>query len=893
MAGSKDFKLAFGVDVTELVSGLAEAKAAVVEAATGMKESLASVNEAFGLLGEAAVAITGIMAGGAAFKEMVSATVNLNVQSLELGKQFGISATQASVLKVALGETFLTQDQLSAAGARMTRTLNTNEGAFKQLGVSTRDAQGNFRSTLDIMTDVNARLLQFKEGTDRNIEGTKIYGRGWQEVSNILRLTKPAMEEAAATATELNLVVTKEGEAATQRYRSAMVSLKDVFEGIRNTIGEALLPVLSSIGEWFRENGPQAIAVTRAALATLGNVFITVREGIENFVAYVRAGMQDAGIEIGQFAVATQNGLTIAADAFTLVKDTIGGEIQVLITTLLQFAKVAGAALQGDFIGAKAAWDAGTKAVVDVVNANMAKIKVDAKTMAMDWSTAKSQWKEGDDEIAGIDAAFLKTVEKNRTDAANAIKAMEDNIFGQRTATAKSAASATSEGGPDKNLMAKWDAELAQAKLAYEQRSLAQGSFQEYSKQQELEFWEARLATGQAKGGQELTLEKKIADLKLAINKQNFDTQIAGLKEQEAQFSKNADARIGIAKKEAEMIGAAYGTISPQYEAAMKHVTEVERQALEQQRQIADVYAKADQGRQLELIAADEKDLQQKYANHLISVGQLVELETELENKRNEIEAAGIQQRLILAAKENNPVLEAQLNAQLEAAETAHQAKLTQIQQQAAKARQAMEQQAFNLIENSFNSTINELIRGTMTFSNAMRSMLQNIVLGIVDMLAKWAEQWAVTQILNLATAKTSNVGAIASQAAVAGAAGTASFAGAPWPVDIGAPAFGASMFANAMSYAAAAASAAGGYDIPSGVSPVTQLHPREMVLPEQLANVVRGMAANGGGGGGDTHFHAHINALDTADVKKFMSRPKNRDAFLGTIQDHFHSRLR
>ena len=38
-------------------------------------------------------------------------------------------------------------------------------------------------------------------------------------------------------------------------------------------------------------------------------------------------------------------------------------------------------------------------------------------------------------------------------------------------------------------------------------------------------------------------------------------------------------------------------------------------------------------------------------------------------------------------------------------------------------------------------------------------------------------------------------------------------------------------------------ASAAGGFDIPSGINPVTQLHEREMVLPAQYADVIRSMA--------------------------------------------------
>ncbi|HBZ06341.1 MAG TPA: hypothetical protein DEP03_08140 [Massilia sp.] len=45
-------------------------------------------------------------------------------------------------------------------------------------------------------------------------------------------------------------------------------------------------------------------------------------------------------------------------------------------------------------------------------------------------------------------------------------------------------------------------------------------------------------------------------------------------------------------------------------------------------------------------------------------------------------------------------------------------------------------------------------------------------------------------------------------------------------------------------------ASAEGGYDIPAGENPVTQLHEKEMVLPKAQAEVIRGLAANGGAGG-------------------------------------------
>ena len=66
--------------------------------------------------------------------------------------------------------------------------------------------------------------------------------------------------------------------------------------------------------------------------------------------------------------------------------------------------------------------------------------------------------------------------------------------------------------------------------------------------------------------------------------------------------------------------------------------------------------------------------------------------------------------------------------------------------------------------------------------------------------------------------------------------------------------------------------SAEGGFDIPTGVNPLTQLHQEEMVLPARFANPLRDMltsvSPSGASGspaandaGGDTHLHLHMGA--------------------------------
>src|SRR6185312_11537813 len=116
---------------------------------------------------------------------------------------------------------------------------------------------------------------------------------------------------------------------------------------------------------------------------------------------------------------------------------------------------------------------------------------------------------------------------------------------------------------------------------------------------------------------------------------------------------------------------------------------------------------------------------------------------------------------------------------------------------------------------------------------------------------------WIANEITKREATQTTAIQQIANAAGVAGAQGTASFAGAPWPVDIGAPAFGAAMALEAMAYQSMA-SAAGGWDRVPADGMLTQLHKDEMVLPARIAEPVRKMA-QGGASGGVTHNHYSV----------------------------------
>ncbi|OGT54657.1 MAG: hypothetical protein A3E01_09910 [Gammaproteobacteria bacterium RIFCSPHIGHO2_12_FULL_63_22] len=212
-------------------------------------------------------------------------------------------------------------------------------------------------------------------------------------------------------------------------------------------------------------------------------------------------------------------------------------------------------------------------------------------------------------------------------------------------------------------------------------------------------------------------------------------------------------------------------------------------------------------------------------------------------------------------------------------------------------------------IGSGFEDMFRGVLQGTQTFRQMMANMATNIALTFARMGIKILEDWALTQIKQMivtqvtetgktaavATGETARVG-IRTAAAIEGAAveqatGAASVlasankaaagafsavAGIPYVGPFLAPVAAAAAFAGVMAFNIF--SAEGGFDVPAGMSPVTQLHENEMVLPANIAEGIRDMtgsngAARRGGAGRPVNFHIH--AVDARSVLELFNQPQ------------------
>jgi hypothetical protein len=108
---------------------------------------------------------------------------------------------------------------------------------------------------------------------------------------------------------------------------------------------------------------------------------------------------------------------------------------------------------------------------------------------------------------------------------------------------------------------------------------------------------------------------------------------------------------------------------------------------------------------------------------------------------------------------------------------------------------------------------------------------------------------------------------------------------GIPYVGPVLAPVAAATAFAAVSAFGSSLPSARGGYDIPAGINPLTQLHQREMVLPAPIADAIR--SSVGRTGGGSQPLNVTIPAMDGQSVRRLILRnsPQFASAFrkLGT----------
>lgn len=663
--------------------------------------------------------------------------------------------------------------------------------------------------------------------------------------------------------------------------------------------------------------------------------FIGLRTGIQLVMAGIKAIVQDAVATIIASFVLFRTGINTAVIA-------VSGFVEGLIVLLKTLATVAMKALQLDFTGAISAWESGTNKIASIVKKGTEKIVNETKqaklqvgiaaegSAFLNGSFVNNANKITQDSRQRIDDVLLGDVSMKspKTAGGGGSSAVDKVAVGAGKAKKEKEKKPKAE----KSQMSDLGLDLEAQKTQWENQQNAAGTLQEFPLEKVKEYWQNVLATKKLSADDQLKVEKNLADANHAIRQRSLNDEITAKRQELQDYSQNISAKLVKVQAYAERLKAIYGAQSSEYKQALQEQNQLEEDIRQKAYQQSLRDSEHNQQLKLNEVEAAEVQMQHEYDLGLMSDKKRLEALRIFEQQRYEIIQAGIKDRIALYDTENertsgklSPDDRLKMVDQKNDSDTDHTKNQKGFDMQSEA--QKMERMFGGLADRAsglWDKGLQAMMDGTLTWRGAMNAIFADMGAFFVqkmvsEPLKHYMASLARRLLLKMGVIKTEVAAESAGQAAQTGATvvgeatrTSATAAGgllriglkameaikgvmlSAWEAMAGAwaamvqipivgpiiaPVVAAGTFAGVAALAGKIKSASGGYDIPAGVNPVTQLHEEEMVLPKPYANVIRDMASAGvpatGGsdamGGTVEQNQFNISALDAKSLKKLL----------------------
>jgi len=195
----------------------------------------------------AAGALGGIVAAG---YSAATAADDLNT----LSKQTGLSTETLQEAKYATDLIDVSYETFTGSISKMVTKLRTNEDGFNDLGIATRNANGEMLSTEEIFWNAATVLSQMENETARDVAAQELFGKSAAELAGILDDGGAAFRQIGDEAKKSGIIMSQETLDGLNAVNDQIDTLKYKAQGALAVGGakalEALTPIITQVIEW-------------------------------------------------------------------------------------------------------------------------------------------------------------------------------------------------------------------------------------------------------------------------------------------------------------------------------------------------------------------------------------------------------------------------------------------------------------------------------------------------------------------------------------------------------------------------------------------------------------------------------------------------------------------
>ncbi len=240
-------------DVEKQASGLKGKLGSAFDGLASKSSTVTGVLDKIGISGQQAgaaiatalplAAATAGAAIGAFALKGASDFANLGLAVDKFAQSSGLSLDQASRWVEVAGDLGISTDTVSTAFVKMEKAISTNRTAFGNLVKVGKDGGVDLTATF---LAVSEHLKGIKDPIDRAAESSKLFGKGFSQVAQLLGLDADDLKKRLGGVADVK-VFTPEKMAQVKAYRDSMANLHDKVEEVQLSLGQHLVPQLAKL----------------------------------------------------------------------------------------------------------------------------------------------------------------------------------------------------------------------------------------------------------------------------------------------------------------------------------------------------------------------------------------------------------------------------------------------------------------------------------------------------------------------------------------------------------------------------------------------------------------------------------------------------------------------
>ena len=317
-------------------------KQAVNSNATMQKIAQTTKNVANGA-SKVAQATKGVsMAAGGALAGLASMGVKAAADADELAtlaKQTGLSTDALQKMSYASELIDVDVTTITGAIAKMKKGLDSNAATFEQMGVSIKDANGDYRATEDIFNDIVKALSEIDNETERDITAMQIFGKSADELAGIIDDGGEALKTLGQEAQDKGLIISEDDINNAAELDDSIQKLKKELSGSFGQaavkVAQALTPLLEKVAEAVEKIADKIANVSPETIEMMA-VILAIIAAISPLAGIISAIATAVSVIVPILAALNA---VLAANPIILIIMAVIAAIALLVVAITQIVK--------------------------------------------------------------------------------------------------------------------------------------------------------------------------------------------------------------------------------------------------------------------------------------------------------------------------------------------------------------------------------------------------------------------------------------------------------------------------------------------------------------------------------------------------------------------------